>query len=110
MLSAAFGSDYGGYAEYQLAYYRPNQLKAGDCSYWNLSTASVARWFVNGSAIGGSGANLATQQTVLPSHLATVQFHAGNDIGPLALITVPVAGSPRNWTQYVQYALITVDP
>ena len=107
ILSGAFGSDYGNYSDYLLAYYGPLQLKAWEFSYWNPSTPSVARWFVNGSDIGGEFTN----QTDVPlSQLSSADLHVGNDIGPLAFITVPTAGTPGNWTAYAQYALITIAP
>src|SRR5262245_7625158 len=106
LLSGAFGSSCS-YSDYLLAYYGPTQLHAWDFSYWNVSAPSVARWFVNGSDIGGEF----THQTDVPlSQLASAQLHVGNDIGPLAFITVPTAGTPGNWTAYAQYAVITVAP
>ena len=106
-LGVAFGPDYGGYPNFLVAYYGPAQLHAWDFSYWNVNAPSVARWFVNAEDIGGGFNN---QANVPLSQLASVDFHAGNDIGPLAFITVPIAGSPGNWTEYIQYALITVAP
>jgi hypothetical protein len=91
--------------DYVLSYYGPHQLSAWDFSYWNVSAPSVARWFVNGSDIGGE------HQTDVPlAQLASADLHVGNDIGPLALITVPTAGTAGHWTAYAQYALITVAP
>src|SRR5262245_16901195 len=107
LLSEAFGPGHGGYSEYLLAYYGPLQLHAWDFSYWDPDAPSVARWFVNGTDIGGEFTN---QTTVSPAQLASADFHVGNDIGPLAFITVPIAGTPGNWTEYIQYALITVAP
>jgi hemolysin type calcium-binding protein len=107
MLTGAFGSNYGGYSDYLLAYYGPVQLQAWEFSYWNPSQPSVARWFVNGADIGGEFSH----QTDVPlAQLSSAEFHVGNDIGPLAFVTVPTAGTPGNWTAYAQYALITVAP
>src|SRR5262249_30135250 len=107
ILSAAFGPDDGGYQDFWLAYYGPAQLHAWDFSYWDPTSPSVARWFVHGLDIGG-GFNNQTQ--VSPAQLVDTNFHVGNDIGPLAFITVPIAGSPGNWSEYIQYALITIAP
>jgi Ca2+-binding RTX toxin-like protein len=107
ILSGAFGSNYGGYSDYLVAYYGPLQLQAWTFSYWDPTTPSVARWFVNGSDIGGEF----THQTDVPlSQLSSADLHVGNDIGPLAFITVPTAGTPGNWSAYTQYALITIAP
>src|SRR5262245_20706169 len=107
LLGEAFGPDYGGYAEYWLAYNGPVQLQQWNFSYWDPSTPSVGRWFVNGSDIGGTFRN---ETDVLPGQLGTADLHAGNDIGPFAYITVPIAGSPGNWTEWIQYAVTTVAP
>src|SRR5262245_7234468 len=105
ILTAAFGPDEGGFAEYWLAYNGPLVLQNWHFSYWDLSDPTVARWFVNNVDIGPNSNN---QQTVSPSQLGTVDLHVGNDIGAFAFITVPSAGTPGNWTEYTQYALLTV--
>ena len=50
------------------------------------------------------------QAHVLRAQVGTADLHAGNDIGPLAYMTVPNAGPTGNATEYLQYSIMTIDP
>jgi FG-GAP-like repeat len=110
ILSQDFGSSLGGYSDYWLAYYGAAALNSWDFSYWNPSSSSVARWYVNNSDIGPADTHNFNQAHVLRAQVATADLHAGNDIGPLAYMTVPNAGPTGNATEYIQYSIITIDP
>ena len=105
MLTNDFGSSPNGWNDFWVTYYPSSQLSAWDFSYWNLSSPSVATWYVGGGDIGGGFGN---QRYVPAASIGTALLHVGNDIGPLAYVTVPssvVAG-----TEYIQYSIMTIDP
>ncbi|MBX3577274.1 MAG: calcium-binding protein [Rhizobiaceae bacterium] len=107
MLAKAFGTAPAGVSDYWVTYYPAAQLAAWDNGYWNPSSPSVATWFVGGRDIGGGFGN---QRHVPASQIGSATLKAGNDIGPLAYVTVPNGGTPGNYTSYIQYSLVTVDP
>jgi hypothetical protein len=107
ILTQAFGTSLGGSSNFWLTYYGASQLQVSDFSYWNPSQPEVAQWYVNGADIGAGFGN----QRYLPlANISTASLHVGNDIGPFAYVTVPIAGPSGAWTEYVQYSIVTVDP
>jgi hypothetical protein len=107
ILAQAFGPNLGGYEPFWVAYYSAAQLQTidGSRSYWNPSSPVDAKWLINGVDIGAGFNN----QTFVPlNQIGTASFDAGNDIGPFAYVTVPIAGAAGNWTEYIQYSIITV--
>src|SRR5262245_5252038 len=104
MLTRSFGSLPNGWTDLWLTYYPPPQYAEGDSSYWNLANPAVATWSVNGVDIGDG---LAHQTHVGAASIGNVLFHAGNNIAPVAYLTVPsgTAGS-----EYIQYNVPVVDP
>ncbi|HTQ14972.1 MAG TPA: calcium-binding protein [Rhizomicrobium sp.] len=111
ILDDTFGAhaSYGGYNEFWIAYYGASTLSSWDFSYWDLGNPQVTKWLINGNDIGPDFGN---QRFIDLASLPMVSLKAGNDIGDLAYVTVPVAfdkstGSP---TEYQQFSVITVDP
>src|SRR4051812_29098325 len=92
-LSDIFSASFGWPAPWNafwVTYYPASQLAAWDFSYWNPNAPSVAKWYVNGIDIGGGFQN---QTFVSGAAAGNAVLQAGNDIGPLAYITVP-SGAP----------------
>jgi Ca2+-binding RTX toxin-like protein len=111
IVTDAFGPGDGGYKDFWIGYYGAAALHAFDFSYWNLSNPHVATWLVNGSDIGASTKNSFNSVEVTSSTLSTAHLKAGNDIGDLAFVTVPVAfDSHGNPTEYDQFSVIVVAP
>ncbi|MGH6872682.1 MAG: calcium-binding protein [Rhizomicrobium sp.] len=102
------GAGNGGYNEFWIAYYGASTLSGWDFSYWNLSNPQVTKWLINGSDIGPDFGN---QRFINLSSLGTVSLKAGNDIGDLSYVSMPVAfDSLGNPTEYQQFSIIAVDP
>lgn len=111
ILTKAFGSDFGGYQDFYLGYYGASALSTWDFSYWDPSHSSVAKWLVNGSDIGASTTTSFNSVHVSAADASTATLEAGNDIGDLAFVIVPVAfDSDGNATEYDQLSVITADP
>jgi hypothetical protein len=105
ILTAAFGPSFGGYSNFWLYYNGATQLAEWDFSYWDPNNPAVAKWLFNGSDIGAQN-----EKSVSLGSVSQVGFQAGNNILGEAEITMPVAGPSGNWTEYIQYWIITIDP
>lgn len=111
ILEQSFGAGLGGFQNFWITYVEADETLVGPkrdlpLSYWDPQHPSDTKWLVGGSDIGPGFQN----QTYVPlGQLSNVSLKVGNNIGPLAYITVPVGGD-ANGTEYIQYSVICVDP
>ena len=105
VLTDAFGSNWGGYTQFALAYYGAGALSAWDFSYWNPNNPSISEWLNGGTAIRASTTGSFNQKVVTPANVANYTLQLGNEIAPYVFITVP-DGSDT----YIQYEINVVAP
>jgi hypothetical protein len=110
ILTAAFGSNWGGYTEFWLAYYGANTLAEWDFSYWNPSNPSVSGWLEGGTAITAATASSFNQAFLTSAQVPNYSLQLGNEIAPLVFLTVPVSTGSGTPTEYIQYEINVVDP
>ena len=103
----SFGGNPNNSTSYWLTYSAPQELSAWNFSYWRPATPYVSKWFVSGHDIGPT---LSNQTFITNGGVAATTFQLGNDIGPLAWILIPAAGTPGAYASYVQYSVITIEP
>jgi hypothetical protein len=107
ILNEEFGANSATYNNFWVGYQDATYLANQSFLYWDPPHAAVTKWYLNGADIG-IVKNSFHQAHVSPSQLGAADLLVGNDIGPLAFITVPISFDGAQYTQYIQYSITTI--
>jgi hypothetical protein len=115
LLIKGFGAIPDGFAAYGLSTLGRGDLSAWDWSYWDPSNPQPSGWYDGGIPIPDLPDTTQIPPTkptpqVAPRDIGSVQYWAGDNIGPETYLTIPTAGTVDNPTENTTYFLITINP
>jgi hypothetical protein len=115
LLIQGFGMIPNGFATYGLSTLGEKDLKHFDWSYWDPSNPQPSGWSVDGIPIPPLPLwsyipPTQPTQRVAAGDIGSVQYLAGDNIGPETYLTIPTAGTVDNPTENTTYFLITINP
>jgi hypothetical protein len=107
ILNEEFGANSTPYDNLWIGYQDATFLANRSFLYWDPLHPAVTKWYLNGADIGNNNGSF-HQVHVGSSQLGAADLLVGNDIGPLAFITVPISFDGTQYTQYIQYSITTI--
>ena len=115
LLIQGFGMIPNGFVTYGLSTLGEKDLKNFDWSYWDPSNPQPSGWSVGGRKVPPLPLwpyipPTKPTQRVAAGDIGSVQYLAGDNIGPETYLTIPTAGTVDNPTENTTYFLITINP